>query len=99
MSAAYDVTVFDGRPVPFMKGDRMRGERDSYLPESFDCAAVMIGHMSEELGRSLGNKNDWYCLCLDDATALRHEERAPGFQRAVQSGHDDRDAPYSRSCS
>ena len=25
MSAAYDVTVFDGRPVPFMKGDRMRG--------------------------------------------------------------------------
>ena len=58
MSAAYDVTVFDGRPVPFMKGDRMRGERDSYLPESFDCAAVMIGHMSEELGRSLGMKNE-----------------------------------------
>lgn len=74
MSAAYDVTVFDGRPVPFMKGDRMRGERDSYLPESFDCAAVMIGHMSEELGRSLGNKNDWYCLCLDNyALGMKNE--------------------------
>ena len=66
MSAAYDVTVFDGRTVPFRKGDRMKGERDSYLPESFDRAAVMIGHMSEDLGRSLGNKNDWYCLCLDN---------------------------------
>ena len=74
MSAANDVTVFDGRPVPFMKGDRMRGERDSYLPESFDCAAVMIGHMSEELGRSLGNKNDWYCLCLDNyALGMKNE--------------------------
>ena len=53
MSAAYDVTVFDGRTVPFRKGDRMKGERDSYLPESFDRAAVMIGHMSEELGRNV----------------------------------------------
>ena len=27
---------------------------------------ICIAEASENIGRSLGNKNDWFCLCLDN---------------------------------
>ena len=73
MSEDYDVTVFDGR-IPAVKpqvierdaeGNVTKYVRAQLLPEDFDCAAVTIASMGEILGRAIGSKNDWYCLCLD----------------------------------
>ena len=73
MSEDYDVTVFDGR-IPAVKpqvierdaeGNVIKYVRAQLLPEDFDCAAVTIASMGEILGRAIGSKNDWYCLCLD----------------------------------
>lgn len=74
MSDAYDVTVFDGHPKEITpkimerdeNGRVIRYEKASYLPADFDNACVMIAQMSEDLGRSIGTKNDWMCLCLDN---------------------------------
>ena len=73
LSESYDVTVFDGR-IPTIKpairetdaqGNITRYVRAQLLPEDFDCAAVTIGSTGETVGRAIGSKNDWYCLCLD----------------------------------
>ena len=73
LSESYDVTVFDGR-IPTIKpairetdaqGNITRYVRAQLLPEDFDCAAVTIGSTGESVGRAIGSKNDWYCLCLD----------------------------------
>ncbi len=74
MSDGYDVTVFDGRPKAIRpavretddKGRIIKYIRPAYLPDDFDRAAVCIAEMSEDLGRSVGTKNDWFCLCLDN---------------------------------
>lgn len=68
MSDRYDVTVFDGRPKQLTPRYHSRVTRDyngaTYLTHDFDRPALMVGHMSDNLTRSLGTKNDWYCLCL-----------------------------------
>lgn len=74
MSKDYDVTVFDGRPTALRKREYTYDENGNvngvihakYLPDDFDRAAVCIAEASEDLGRSLGSKNDWFCLCLDN---------------------------------
>lgn len=73
MSKGYDVTILDGRPKPLTPrivekdaaGNITRYERESYLPADFDCATITIGQVGEHVGRAIGSKNDWYCLCLD----------------------------------
>lgn len=82
MSDAYDVTIFDG--VPPKLEDRVI-KRDAegtvtdviearYLPDDFSVASITIGSIGEKLGRRLGIKNDWYCLCLDaDAHGMNLE--------------------------
>lgn len=73
MSENYDVTIFDG-PIPELKpairetdaqGNITRYVRSQLLPDDFDCAAITIGSTGEAVGRAIGSKNDWYCLCLD----------------------------------
>lgn len=74
MSKDYDVTVFDGRPKALRgqiierdeNGNVIKFARPKYLPDDFDRAAVCIAEASEDMGRSLGSKNDWFCLCLDN---------------------------------
>ena len=86
MSKNFDVTVFDGRPNVYRKGIREKGpdgnyikyERDAYLPDDFSSAALCIAQASEDLGRSIGSKNDWYCLCLDNY-AYRWNKEHPIF--------------------
>lgn len=73
LSEQYDVTLFDGRPVPIRpaikeydkNGQIIRYERAAYLPDDFDRPALCIANASEDIGRSIGTKCDWFCLCLD----------------------------------
>lgn len=88
LSARYDVTVMDGIPDPILpaytnkdsSGRVIDFKRAGYLPEDFDRPMVMIADMGERLGRRIGLKTDWYCLCLDaDAHHFRAEH--PIFHR------------------
>ena len=74
MSAAVDVTIFDGMP-PVVKervmerdaeGTVTRYEEAEYLPSDFKYPALCIASYSKQLGNALGSKNDWMCLCLDN---------------------------------
>lgn len=73
MSKGYDVTIMDGVPKAITpriverdaQGNVTRYEPATYLPADFDCATVTIGQIGNAVGRSIGVKNDWYCLCLD----------------------------------
>ncbi|MDR2414164.1 MAG: protein-disulfide reductase DsbD N-terminal domain-containing protein [Odoribacteraceae bacterium] len=80
LSYQYDVTVMDGAPpaiTPLFRERDAAGKITSirpavYFTEEFDRPVVMIGELGEKLGRSIGLKLDWYCLCLDaDAHHLR----------------------------
>jgi len=69
-SKDYDVTVMDGRPAKALRPttvDRAKQYygRAAYLSEDFDLPMLTIGRASEDVTRSVGCKNDWYCLCLD----------------------------------
>ncbi|MBQ2843213.1 MAG: protein-disulfide reductase DsbD N-terminal domain-containing protein [Alistipes sp.] len=73
MSEGYDVTIIDG-PIPTMRprelirdaaGKVVKVIPAQRLPEDFSGAVVSIGQQSENIGRSIGTKLDWYCLCLD----------------------------------
>lgn len=73
MSKNYDVTVMDGIPKAITQrvverdaqGNVTRYEPATYLPADYDCATVTIGQIGDYVGRGIGVKNDWYCLCLD----------------------------------
>jgi hypothetical protein len=76
ISEDYDVTVMDGVPKPIVP--RYTDGRTSlpagYLTEDFDRPMLTIGVVSYDIGRRIGTKNDWYCLCLEaDAHGWREE--------------------------
>lgn len=82
MSRAYDVTVMDGRPKAIKpawqekdaSGKVIAYHSAVYLPESFDRPMVTIAEVGNTVGRGIGLKSDWYCLCLDaDAHHWRAE--------------------------
>ena len=82
LSDDYDVTIFDGmirELAPFKVERDAQGKVISltpavYLTEDFDRPAILLAEMGENLGRFLGLKTDWYCLCLDaDAHHFRAE--------------------------
>ena len=74
MSRDYDVTIMDGTPVPLKPQSYKYGPDGrisgviyaEYTPQDFDRAMLSIANASEELGRGIGVKNDWYCLCLEN---------------------------------
>lgn len=69
LSNQYDVTIFDGRIKPIVAAisDREKGiyKAAQYLPQDFDRPTITIAGVSDNLGRSIGTKNDSYCYCLD----------------------------------
>ncbi len=73
MSADYDVTIFDGK-IPAVSSRKITknsdgSDKDYYrekrLNEDFDYPAIFIAEQGETIGRAIGTKTDWYCLCLD----------------------------------
>jgi len=77
MSNDYDVTVIDGTPKAIAESKETKDASGrtteyipaSYLTEDFNRPMLFIGETGAKLGRSLGLKCNWYCLCLD-ANAL-----------------------------
>ncbi len=86
LSDSYDVTIFDGKPTPWRKQKYVYDEGgkiidvipSAYLPQDYNRPTMCIAEYSNEIGRSLGIKNDWYCLCLD-ADALGWKMNHPIF--------------------
>ncbi|MBQ6072581.1 MAG: hypothetical protein IJK90_01555 [Bacteroidales bacterium] len=91
MSDAYDVTIIDGKPAPIAPGIREVGpngymtryELPQYFPLDFDRPVITIANFGEEMGRRIGTKNDWYCLCLEDM-ALGWNAEHPIFKGPVK---------------
>ena len=78
MSYDYDVTIMDGVPTPraprYTNREKGIYYAAAYFTEDFDKPVITIGELGETLGRRIGIKNDWYCLCLDaDAHSWRQE--------------------------
>jgi len=86
MSYDYDVTVMDGvfpkiapqETVKDTTGKIVSYKPAVYLTEDFDRAMLFIGETGETIGRGIGLKTDWYCLCLD-AYALNFRKEHPIF--------------------
>lgn len=71
LSYDYDVTIIDGTPQPlipqknyYRNGRLTEIKSAKYFPEAFDLPVITIAEVGETVGRALGSKNDWYCLCL-----------------------------------
>ena len=87
LSESYDVTIFDGKPTPWRKKKMIYDNKGNiidviapaYLPIDYSSPTLCIAEYSNELGQSLGVKNDWYCLCLD-AEAHTWVKNHPIFQ-------------------
>jgi hypothetical protein len=73
LSDNFDVTIIDGMPlerVPLYtekdeKGNYTVYKNAGFLSEDFDNPTLMIADISDRIGRRIGLKLDWYCLCLD----------------------------------
>lgn len=71
-SDPYDVTIFDFKTTPL---EPARTEKDAvgktkyiparYLPDDFSKPVIFIASTADEMGRAIGLKLDWLCLCLD----------------------------------
>lgn len=71
-SDPYDVTIFDFKPNAIEEARQVKKADGSidyisarYLPDNFSKPVVFIASTADEMGRSLGLKLDWLCLCLD----------------------------------
>lgn len=73
LSDNYDVTILDGKPIPMRpqkifrdeKGRYIDSEEALYFPQDFDRPVITIAEIGNTIGRGIGLKTDWYCLCLD----------------------------------
>ena len=81
LSVGHEVTVLDGTP---QEREPRRDVHDAagkivdrvparYFSEDFSHPVLVIGELGEKIGRRIGLKFDWYCLCLD---AHAHSFRA-----------------------
>ncbi|KLT67065.1 hypothetical protein [Pedobacter sp. BMA] len=71
-SQGYDVTVFDF-PTSILEPEKREklesGKIENiparYLPDNFDKPVIFIANTADVMGRKIGLKLDWLCLCLD----------------------------------
>lgn len=71
-SEPYDVTIFDFRTkqVEPAKTEKLANGQTNYtaaryLPDNFSKPVIFIASTADEMGRRIGLKLDWLCLCLD----------------------------------
>lgn len=87
LSTQYDVTVMDGTPKPISERQMIKDETGrvvkyipaGYLTADFEKPVLFVGELGEKMGRAIGLKLDWYCLCLD-AHAHHYKKDHPIFQ-------------------
>lgn len=102
LSARYDVTVMDGTPKELEARQEIRDENGRitrivparYFTEDFSKPVLVIGELGERLGRRIGLKFDWYCLCLDaHALEIRRKHAIFHGPFAVTMTMEDRPTP------
>lgn len=83
MSNDYDVTIIDGNPKPIIPRQYVRKNGRivkvvyaKYFPDNFNRPVLTIADEGETVGRRLGVKNDWYCLCLAGHAFNIHTDNA-----------------------
>lgn len=89
-SDPFDVTIFDFKTTP-LKEARTEKEANGetkyiaakYLPDNFSKPVVFIASTADEMGRGIGLKLDWLCLCLD-ADAHHINLRHPIFNGPLE---------------
>lgn len=71
-SEPYDVTIFDFRTkqVEPAKTEKLANGQTQYiparyLPDNFSKPVIFMASTADEMGRKIGLKLDWLCLCLD----------------------------------
>jgi hypothetical protein len=71
-SEPYDVTIFDFRTKELepKKTEKLANGQTKYtsaryLPDNFSKPVIFIASTADEMGRRIGLKLDWLCLCLD----------------------------------
>lgn len=71
-SEPYDVTIFDFRTTPIEPSVNEVGpdgrriyKPAKYLRDDYSKPVVFIASTADEMGRGIGLKLDWLCLCLD----------------------------------
>lgn len=71
-SEPYDVTIFDFRTKELepTKTEKLANGQTKYtsaryLPDNFSKPVIFIASTADEMGRRIGLKLDWLCLCLD----------------------------------
>ncbi|MGN6399805.1 MAG: hypothetical protein ACTHMD_05090 [Flavisolibacter sp.] len=71
-SDPFDVTIFDFKTTPLEEARTEQGANGEtkyipakYLPDNFSKPVVFIASTADEMGRAIGLKLDWLCLCLD----------------------------------
>ena len=71
-SDPYDVTIFDFKTTALEEARTEKGANGQtqyiaarYLPDNFSKPVIFIASTADEMGRRIGLKLDWLCLCLD----------------------------------
>lgn len=91
MSANHDVTIFDELPSVIREqvlekddnGQVTKYMPPVYLSDNYNHATIFIGKVAPDMGRSLGSKLDWHCLCLDnDAVNIKTDH--PIFNTPIE---------------
>jgi hypothetical protein len=89
-SGPYDVTIFDFKTTPLEEARTEKGVNGEtkyipakYLSDNFSKPVVFIASTADEMGRSIGLKLDWLCLCLD-ADAHHINTHHPIFQGPLE---------------
>ncbi|WP_316792014.1 hypothetical protein [Pedobacter frigoris] len=71
-SEPYDVTIFDFPTTVIEPAKQEKDEKGNvqyisarYLPDNFSKPVIFIASTADQMGRRIGLKLDWLCLCLD----------------------------------
>lgn len=71
-SEPYDVTIFDFATTQLEPARQEKDEKGGtkyisarYLPDNFSKPVIFVASTADEMGRRIGLKLDWLCLCLD----------------------------------
>jgi len=71
-SEPYDVTIFDFATKPLEPAKQEKDKKGNmkyisarYLPDNFSKPVIFMASTADEMGRRIGLKLDWLCLCLD----------------------------------
>lgn len=99
MTTKYDVVIFDALPKPIIPpgtgNDYYNAPKSGvYFSENYDCPTIIIGEITNEIGKRAGLKLKQYCLCLyDHALNIRTEHPIFNTPYSVNLTMEERSTP------